>query len=68
MSEVRHASACRWARLTLYLPYPAWLEAEDHPWTCLREAEPRPFEAAEHCETCPHWQSRRLSTDSPQPA
>jgi hypothetical protein len=61
----RHASTCRWARQTVLLPYPAWLEAEDHPWSCMRLGEPRLLESTEPCETCPHWMPKRLAVDPP---
>lgn len=56
------ASTCRWARATVMLPYPAWLEAEEHPWACLRLTDPRPLDSTEVCDTCPHWMPKRLST------
>jgi hypothetical protein len=60
MNEQPSVVNCRWARETLRLPYPHWLEAEDTPWTCLRDLEPRPLEDPEICRECPRWEPRRL--------
>jgi hypothetical protein len=62
-NERRHVSTCRWARPTLSLPNPAWLEAADRPWACLRPAGPGPLESAEICETCPNWQPKHLTVE-----
>lgn len=64
-TTAQHASNCRWARPTVQLPYPAWLEAEAHPWSCLRLGEPRVLESTEPCETCPNWIPKRLAVDRP---
>jgi hypothetical protein len=63
MSEAPSVVNCRWARETVRLPYPHWLNAEDTPWTCLRDPLPRPIEDPVICEECPRWQSRRLELD-----
>ena len=52
---------CRWARLTLRLPYPLWLESEDKPWSCLRNNEPRPLDDTAICHDCPRWEPRHLA-------
>ena len=65
MDEHR-VSTCRWARPTLSLPYPAWLEAEDRPWACLRPAGRGPLDSTEICETCPNWQPKRLMVEPPE--
>jgi hypothetical protein len=60
MNDEQNVATCRWARQTLYLPYPMWLNAEDQPWTCLRDAEPRPLDDTDICRDCPRWEPRRL--------
>jgi 2,3-bisphosphoglycerate-dependent phosphoglycerate mutase len=52
-----HASTCRWAVPTLFVPVPFWWEAEDRPWTCVRGA-PRTLETTEVCADCPYWEPR----------
>lgn len=51
-----HASTCRWAVPTLFLPAPFWWEADDRPWSCIRGAAPRVLETTEVCATCPYWE------------
>ncbi len=46
--------SCRWARPTLFLPYPLWLEAENTPWTCVRPMPPKLLETTDVCRTCPN--------------
>ena len=58
--ERKHAGTCRWAVLTLLQPYPLWLETADRPWTCTRDAVPRPLESTNECETCAHWEARSV--------
>ena len=56
MAEDDHAVAtCRWGTLTLSLRYPRWFAAENCPWTCLRDIEPRPLETTVECRTCSGW-------------
>jgi SAM-dependent methyltransferase len=54
-----HASNCRWAMPTLFLPRPYWWDAEAKPWACVREAVPRILETTEVCADCPYWEARR---------
>jgi hypothetical protein len=42
----------------LFLPYPYWLAAEQEPWSCLRDAVPRPLETTEECRTCLRRESK----------
>lgn len=60
----RHASNCKFARPTIEESGPAWLSAEDQPWTCHRLAEPHPIDDTERCADCPHWEPR---TPEPTP-
>jgi hypothetical protein len=50
------ASTCRWATPTLFLQAPFWFEAENAPWTCVRDAAPRLLDTAEPCATCLRWE------------
>ena len=58
MNTRRGASTCRWAAPTLLLPAPIWFEAEDSPWTCLRDAAPRALETTNPCAICQRWEPR----------
>jgi hypothetical protein len=53
-----HASTCRWAIPTLFLPAPYWWDAEDRPWACVRDGAPRALETTEVCTDCPYWEPR----------
>ena len=64
MNEPSSVVTCRYARQTLFLPYPLWLNSENYPWTCLRDREPRPLDDTEACRYCPRWEPRRLSVTS----
>lgn len=66
MDERCSVETCRWARPTVRLPYPLWLDAEDKPWSCLRDPEPKSLEDTEVCKGCPRWDSKHL-TVSPFP-
>ena len=65
MDEQTGVETCRWARLTVRLPYPLWMESEDKPWSCLRDQEPRPLEDTAVCHGCPRWEPRHLPIATP---
>ena len=55
----RHSAAtCRWATPTLMLYAPLWFEAENSPWSCLRDAAPRTLITTDGCQMCPRWETR----------
>jgi hypothetical protein len=54
----RTAANCKWARPTMSMPAPIWLEAWDSPWTCVRDERPRPLPDTEICSDCPRWQPK----------
>jgi hypothetical protein len=56
-----HASNCRWAVPTLFLPAPFWWDAENCPWACVRGSTPHVLETTEVCGTCPHWEARPVA-------
>jgi hypothetical protein len=58
MAGEQRAANCRWARPTLFLHYPFWLDAWDWPWCCEREGTPRMMATTEACLTCPQWECR----------
>lgn len=60
MDQASSVETCRWARMTVRLSYPLWLDSEDKPWSCLREPEPRPLEDTAVCHGCPRWEPRHL--------
>jgi hypothetical protein len=47
---------------TLFLPEPYWCEAEESPWSCIREDAPRTLATTALCETCPKWEPRQSRT------
>jgi len=60
MNEHTGVENCRWARPTIRLPYPYWVEAEDTPWSCLHDQEPFPLENTDTCKGCPRWEPKHL--------
>ena len=58
MDRNHGAATCRWATPTVDLPAPAWLEAADRPWSCLRDGTPHPLESTEGCNSCDRWEPR----------
>lgn len=63
MHEVPSVVNCRWARETLRLPYPHWINAEQVPWTCLRGPALKLLDDPDICRECPRWQPRRLEPE-----
>jgi len=61
MSQKHTASTCKWAKQTISMPRPTWLDAWDRPWTCVRDEAPHPLESTDVCEDCPRWQPREPS-------
>jgi hypothetical protein len=43
---------------TLLLAPPLWLDADDRPWTCMRDDEPHELESTEVCRRCVRWEPR----------
>lgn len=58
MDHNRRQEPCRWVGLTLFLSYPYWLDAEQDPWSCLRNTIPRPLETTEDCRNCVNWEPK----------
>lgn len=58
MPDAHTIQRCRWAEPTIFLANPQWTAAEDYPWSCRRDATPRPVEDTQACQTCPRWESR----------
>jgi hypothetical protein len=54
----RTPQSCRWGQVTLFLPFPEWLDAWDSPWTCRHPGHKGPLKTAETCATCPDWTLR----------
>lgn len=57
----RSVVSCRWARQTLSLPYPLWLDSEEYPWSCVRRGSPRLLDDTEICRDCPGWEPRPVA-------
>lgn len=55
MVEPRRVQHCRWAQPTLFLAPPLWTAAEDYPWSCDADGEPRLIEDTGVCLTCGRW-------------
>lgn len=51
--------SCQWGELTLFLPFPAWLDAREAPWTCRHARHEQPLKDTESCVNCQDWESRR---------
>jgi hypothetical protein len=52
------AVTCRWAQPTLFLGPPLWLDAQDTPWTCVRDTTPQPLDSTGVCADCRRWEAR----------
>ena len=58
MTENQGAANCRWGVPTLLLNNQAWTDADQRPWSCLRDGTPQELETAEPCRTCMAWEAR----------
>ena len=58
MTEPRNVQRCRWAEPTLFQETPIWTEAEDYPWSCKADGDPRVVEDTSVCATCGRWAPR----------
>jgi hypothetical protein len=73
METTSPTAICRWVALTLYQPYPCWLDAESQ--TLHREYPPRPLPFTDVCLTCQSgnrlrttpWLARGSSMRLPHP-
>jgi len=54
----RGAATCLWATPTLFIPAPFWFEAENAPWTCMRDEAPQVLGTTERCAACLRWEPR----------
>ena len=54
-TPTEHAANCKWARPTIEVPSPVWLDAEQSPWTCVRTGTPIVLDSTEPCAACSHW-------------
>lgn len=64
MSANQGAANCRWAVPTLFLSTPAWADADDRPWSCLRDGTPHELESTDYCRNCVRWEPRSESAVS----
>jgi hypothetical protein len=65
VSSAHHASNCRWAIPTVFLPRPYWLLAETSPWTCVRHTPPLALVTTERCADCERWQLMSMHEATP---
>ena len=56
MADSKNVQNCRWAEPTLFVVYPAWIGAEEYPWSCHADGFPRPVEDTNVCAICGRWQ------------
>jgi hypothetical protein len=56
------AVTCHWLTPTRVMPHPYALDAENKPWTCLRDGVPRALtrDEVERCAGCPRWEARTI--------
>lgn len=59
MSENQAAANCKWAVPTLLLETADWVDADDRPWSCLRDETPYELESTKCCATCVRWEAQR---------
>lgn len=57
MTKSQGAANCRWAVPTLLLSSPEWADANERPWSCLRDEAPVELESTIACATCVRWES-----------
>lgn len=58
MPTTHGASTCRYGVPTLFLASPAWTDAADRPWTCVRDQHPHELESTDVCASCTQWEAR----------
>jgi hypothetical protein len=58
--------SCKWARLTLTLPYPLWIDSERQPWSCVRGEQVRELDDTDRCRVCPYWLPRDVAPTLPR--
>lgn len=49
---------CSWAKPTLLLDWPDWLNAWSSEWSCQHDGAYHPLVHSECCRTCPRWQAK----------
>jgi hypothetical protein len=67
MSRPQTVQRCRWAEPTLFQKPPLWTAAEEYPWSCNADGEPRPVADTLICLTCGRWAARdpQFAADAP---
>ena len=68
MAESRNVQGCRWAEPTLFQESPFWTAAEDYPWSCKADGDPRVVEDPGVCATCGRWAPRGPKSVGQAPA
>jgi hypothetical protein len=60
MVKPENLVTCQWLTPTRLMPYPYGFDANDKPWSCIRDLCPRPLTQGElqECATCPRWEPR----------
>lgn len=49
---------CKWAKPTLLLEWPLWIDAWSWEWSCQRDGAFKPVNRPADCHTCAQWQHK----------
>ena len=62
MTGHNDAVTCHWLTPTRIMPHPYAIEADEKPWTCLRDGVPRALTDTElhKCASCQRWEARTI--------
>jgi hypothetical protein len=62
MNARKDPVTCHWLTPTRIMPHPYSFEADEKPWTCLRDGVPRALTCGEleQCANCARWEARTL--------
>ncbi len=67
MTEKQGAANCRWAAPTLLLNTPDWVDADNRPWSCMRDETPHQLESTQPCSTCVRWEQPAAPSKDQEP-
>jgi hypothetical protein len=49
---------CKWAKPTLFLEWPLWIDAWSWEWSCHKDGAFKPVKGPADCRTCAQWQHK----------
>ena len=67
MPQEHSVTTCRWARPTLFLPWPHWCDAAVDEWSCSVGGTPRVLTDPRECHTCVLWEAQEPEHAAPAP-